>query len=443
MKSNIKHLYILFWLIVFSAPALAESESGTGSSAVTRLWSEAELEMLRQQSINRLPPLAADPTNKFSYNPLAVKLGHKLFFDKRLSSNVNVSCASCHQPEKSFTDGLPKSKGISETNRSAPTIIGIAYSAWFFWDGRSDSLWSQALGPLESGVEHGGNRSQFAQLIASDTNYRRLYEKIFGSLPDLSDKNQFKENAAPLGNRKSDNDWYAMSPADQKTITQIYVNIGKSIAAYERLLMPAPARFDKYVEAVLNNALEQANTILSADEIAGLKLFNGKAMCITCHQGPLFTHHGFHNTGVPDPASIRPKITLKYMAKKYKPILDEGRYKGILLALKSEFNCLGEFSDAKQEDCAELKFANKKRDETLGAFKVPTLRNIAQTAPYMHAGQFKNLAEVLQHYNTIPVAPVGHTDLLPIKLTQKELKQLESFLYTLSSPLANSELLQN
>jgi len=431
-----KCFYILLGFCILSAQAIADSKNDTN-------WREAELTMLRQQSIYNLAPLASDPTNKAAKNSHAVKLGQKLFFDKRLSLNGKVSCASCHQPEKSFTDGLSQSKGISETRRNTPTVIGVAYSAWFFWDGRSDSLWSQALGPLESGVEHGGNRSQFAQLISRDAEYRKLYEKIFGKLPDLSDKNRFKENAAPLGIRKSDDDWNSMTAADKKIINQIFVNIGKSIAAYERLLMPAPARFDKYVEAVLNNALEQADTIFSADEIAGLKLFNGKAMCVTCHQGPLFTHHGFHNTGVPDPASIRPKITLKYMAKKHKPILDEGRYKGVLLALKSEFNCLGNYSDAKQEDCAELKFANKKRDETLGAFKVPTLRNIADTAPYMHTGKFKNLAEVLEHYNTIPVASVGHTDLLPINLTEKELKQLESFLYTLSSPVADSELLLN
>jgi len=427
MKLTIKLIYFVIMIISFSV----EATENAG-------WSKGELALLRLQSISNLPVLPADPTNKYADNPDAAKLGQKLFFDTRFSSNGKVACVSCHQVKKAFTDGLAKSKGIAQTSRTAPTVIGVAYSPWFFWDGRSDSLWSQALAPLESGVEHGANRSQIAKIIYNDSKYRKMYEEVFGALPDISDKKRFIENAAPLGIRKSDDDWYAMTAVDRKIITRIYVNIGKAIAAYERLLIPGPARFDKYVDALSKNEIKQASTFLSADEIAGLKLFNGKAMCVTCHQGPLFTHHGFHNTGVPDPASIRPKITLKFMAKKAKPSLDEGRFKGILIALKSEFNCLGEYSDAKNEDCAELKFANKKRDETLGAFKVPTLRNITQTAPYMHAGNLKNLAEVLQHYNLVPRAPIGHTDLLPIKLSDKELKQVEKFLHSLSSPLVTA-----
>jgi len=425
LKFNKNIFYLLLWVFTFSLQA----------TQVTG-WSDTELTMLRLQSIKNLPELPPDPSNKYADNADAARLGHKLFFDKRLSSNGKVACVSCHQVAKNFTDGLAKSKGIGETGRSAPSIVGIAYSPWFFWDGRSDSLWSQALGPLESGVEHGGNRSQLAKIIYNDLSYKKMYEKVFGILPDLSDIKRFPDNAAPIGIRKSDEDWYAMSDEDRKIITRIFVNISKSIAAYERLIVPGPARFDNYVDALEKNELARANKILSVDEIAGLKLFIGKAMCVTCHQGPLFTHHGFHNTGSPDPASIRPKITIQYMAKKNKPSLDQGRFKGILLALKSEFNCLGEYSDAAEGDCSELKFANRKRDETLGAFKVPTLRNIVETSPYMHAGQLDNLKEVIKHYNTIPIAPIGHTDLLPVKLSDKELKQIESFLHSLSGPLA-------
>jgi len=397
-------------------------------------WSEAELALLRLSWLGSLPELSPDPTNKYADNPAAAEFGQQLFFDKRLSANGKVACATCHVPDKLFTDGLAKSRGVGETPRSAPSIIGVAHSPWFFWDGHSDSLWSQALGPLESGVEHGGNRSQYARIIYSDQTYRKTYESLFGELPDLSDIGRFPLNSGPAADQASVERWQEMSEADRKAITRIYVNMGKAIAAYERLLMPAPSRFDRYVEALLNGE-PTGNNSLSADELAGLKLFFGKAMCITCHQGPLFTNNGFHNVGVPDPATIKPKYLPPILhALRDKPPVDEGRYKGIQQALKSEFNCLNEYSDAKEDDCAELKFANTKHTATLGAFKVPSLRNVAETAPYMHSGQFSTLAEVMLHYNAAPKAHIGHNELLPLNLQQTELEQIEAFLHSLSSP---------
>jgi len=404
-------------------------------------WSDEELAILRLQPIYALPELPPDPTNKYADNPDAARLGHKIFFDKRFSKNKQISCSSCHQPDKSFTDGLAKAIGIGEAARSAPSIAGIAYSPWFFWDGRSDSLWSQALGPLESELEHGGNRSQYARIIYNDPEYRKMYESVFGAMPDLSDIKRYPEDAAPVGVETSDARWLAMQDADRKTITRVFVNIGKAIASYERLLIPGEARFDQYVAAVLSSDtsdIDKSDTeeILSADEIAGLKIFIGKGMCVTCHQGPLFTNNGFHNTGVPDPAAIKLKTSQGNDTSKSKPVIDKGRNKGIQQALESEFNCLGEYSDATNEDCSELKFATTKRMETLAAFKVPTLRNVAKTAPYMHAGQFKDLAEVLNHYNTVPRAYLGRTDLMAINLNQKELDQLEAFLHSLDSTMA-------
>ena len=105
-------------------------------------------------------------------------------------------------------------------------------------------------------------------------------------------------------------------------------------------------------------------------------------------------------------------------------------------ALASDFNCLGRYSDASVKDCAELAYANTRHQDTLGAFKVPTLRNVADTAPYMHVGQFATLSEVLRHYNDPPVAPSGRTELVPLGLTDKELRQLEAFLHSLSGPPA-------
>jgi cytochrome c peroxidase len=402
-------------------------------------WSEAELALLRLQWINNLPALAPDPSNKYADNPVAAKLGQKLFFDKQFSGNGKVACASCHAPEKAFTDGLAKSQAMGETARSAPGLLGVAFSPWFFWDGRSDSLWSQALGPLEAAVEHGGNRLQYARIIYNDPVYKKQYEDLFEPLPDFSDLQRFPIAASPVGDQASIAKWHKMSKTDRTATTRIFVNIGKSIAAYESMLKPGASRFDEYVEAILNVETGETNTenILTIDEISGLKLFIGKAMCVTCHQGPLFTNHGFHNVAAPDPAAIKPEYTIPlFYALMDKPAIDRGRLKGVQQALESEFNCFSQYSDAVDNDCAELKYVNKRRNETLAAFKVPTLRNISKTAPYMHAGQFSSLPEVLKHYNSTPSPPAGHSELMPIKLKDRELKQIEAFLYSLDSPPA-------
>ena len=131
-------------------------------------WSEAEIAILRTQWLDSLPPLPADPSNGFADNPRAAKLGQRIFFDPRFSSNGKVSCATCHQPAMGFTDGLGRAQGIGQTTRSTPGIAGIAYSPWFFWDGRADSQWAQALGPLEDGREHGADRTFYARMLHDD-----------------------------------------------------------------------------------------------------------------------------------------------------------------------------------------------------------------------------------------------------------------------------------
>jgi len=113
-----------------------------------RTWSGDELASLRSLWIGSLPPLPADPSNKYADNPGAATFGQKLFFDTRFSSSSRVACATCHLPEKLFQDGTPLAHGVGTTNRRTMTIIGTAYSSWFFWDGRKDSQWAQALGPM-------------------------------------------------------------------------------------------------------------------------------------------------------------------------------------------------------------------------------------------------------------------------------------------------------
>lgn len=382
-------------------------------------WSKEEVATLKGLALSSLPPLPPDPSNSVADDPHAASLGHKLFFDTRLSSNGQVACATCHLPDLAFTDGLPLAEGVGTNSRKTMTIVGTAYSPWLFWDGRKDSQWSQALGPLESPVEHGGNRSQYVHLIAQ--HYQEEYEELFGPLPDLA---RVPASAGPVADPKARAAWQRMTPEEKNAVTRVYANIGKAIAAYERQIMPGPSRFDRYVEALLTNDRDKAREILSEDEIAGLRLFIGKANCTNCHNGPLFTNNDFHNTGVPARTEL-PE--------------DTGRALGARQVLEDEFNCLSAYSDAKPEDCAELRFLKADGHQLERAFKPPTLRNVAEAAPYMHAGQFSTLGEVLAHYNRASEAPAGHTELEPLGLTDRQLAQLEAFLRSLSAPLAAPE----
>src|SRR5690606_27267904 len=142
------------------------------------------------------------------------------------------------------------------------------------WDGRKDSLWSQALGPLESAVEHGGNRTLYAHLIARY--YRDEYEALFGPMPDLSG---YPQNAGPVENPEWRAAWESMTAAQREPISRILANTGESLAAYERQLQFGASRFDQYVECLVDGETERAATLLTPDEVAGLRIFAGKGNC--------------------------------------------------------------------------------------------------------------------------------------------------------------------
>jgi cytochrome c peroxidase len=342
-------------------------------------------------ALTALEPQPPDPSNRWADDPRAAELGHRLFFDARLSSNGRVSCATCHDPAREFQDSMALARGVGSTDRRTMPITATSHSPFLFWDGRKDSQWAQALGPLESPVEHGGNRAQYAQVIAG--HYRAEYEAVFGRLPDLRE---------PDG------------------VTRVFVNIGKAIAAYERRIQYGASRFDRFV-AEWKERGTPPNDVLSKEEIAGLALFQGKANCTQCHNGPLLTNNEFHNTGVPQ----RPGVPH-----------DRGRFTAVAAVKSDEFNCRSRWSDAKPAECGELEFLAPASESLERAFKVPSLRNVAERAPYMHAGQFTTLAEVLEHYNRAPAAPAGHSEIKPLGLSAAELRQLEAFLRSLSGGLS-------
>ncbi len=399
-------------------PAAAHAQSDESGPIV---WSNSEKEILRSLSIASLPPLPAAPSNRVADDRRAARLGQRLFFDTRLSSDNQVSCATCHLPDLAFTDGRKLGRGVGTAKRNTMTILGSAYSPWQFWDGRKDSLWSQALAPTESVAEHGGTRNQFARLIAADPDLKARYERLFGPLPDLSDDARFPEVAGPVENATARAAWDGMAVADRQAVSTIFANLGKAVAAYERQLIPGPSRFDDYVAAVLRGDGAGAREIFTEDEAAGLRLFIGRGQCTRCHKGPLFSNFTFHNTGVPPWPGTEP---------------DLGRSTGVAEALQDPFNCLGAFSDAAPTDCGELRFAKTSGAELVGAMKTPSLRNVSKTAPYMHAGQYATLEPVLDHYNRAPQAAVGASELTPLGLGADKLAELEKFLLTLDSPPA-------
>ena len=356
-------------------------------------WTDDEIMVLRSLWIGSLPELPADPSNAVADDPLAAEFGRQLFFDARMSANGGISCATCHQAERRFTDGLQKAQAIGTTARHTPSIVGTAYSPWQFWDGRRDSQWSQALAPLEDTNEHASSRTQVVGLIAADDGYRSTYESLFGALPDL---------------------------ADAVDINTAFANIGKSIAAFERTVVPTASRFDDYVEAVVADDASGQHELFSSDEVLGLRLFMGVANCTQCHNGPLLTNHEFHNTGV-----------ISFPGE----VPDKARIAGVLEVMASEFNCRSIYSDDPERRCDELKFARTGID-LIGAFKTPSLRNLGDTAPFMHKGQIATIADVLDHYNEAPDSMIGHNEAKPLDLSRRELLQLEAFLMTLDAPVA-------
>ena len=316
------------------------------------------------------PP--ADLSNRFADLPAAAALGKRLFEDPRLSGDGTVSCATCHIAEQAFADG--KRFSLPGLHRNTQGLLGIADAPWLFWDGRRDSLWSQALGPIEAAVEMNGNRAAALRVVRE--NYRADYEALAGSLDALDDR--------------------------------AFANLGKFIAAYERTLSPTGSRFDQYVET---------GSGLTPDEIAGMNIFiKPDSQCMNCHDGPLFTNHGFHNIGTAVLEGAHP---------------DFGRAMGVQALAYDVFNCRSAFSDASGH-CPSLEHALKSDHEgrLLGAFKTPTLRNVALTAPYLHDGSMATLEDVIEHYRRPPKNKLA--EIQALEVTDAQAKQLVAFLRALT-----------
>lgn len=353
-------------------------------------WSAPEL--ARILAHEKRAPAPLDATNAYLSLPAAAKLGQALFFEPRLSSNQQVSCATCHIPEQFFTDGKRLAEGLEKGTRNTPTILNAAYQRWFFWDGRSDSLWSQALQPIENPLEMGSSRAAALQLIQTDATLNQLYREAFQSAPDTSD--------------------------------ECFARLGKAIHAYEHQLVGGLSAFDRYARALRENDLAE-QTKYPEDARRGLRLFIGKANCRLCHSGPLFSDGEFHNLGLP-----RSRTGAKE---------DAGRYEALEKLAHNPFRAAGSFSDAPQGERAQELEHTPRTSELWGAFRTPSLRNVTRTAPYMHRGQFRELRDVIFFYSELEGAePAGHHGervLKNLNLSVAEMDDLLSFLDTLEEEL--------
>ena len=341
-------------LVAAGRPALTAAEDKVAPAAAPAAKAP---ETLKSGSWSMTLPLGLQASSAFipDDNPMSadkIALGKLLYFEKRLSKDMSIACASCHNPYHGFADPARTSSGVKFQlgARNSPTVINRLFSAEQFWDGRAQDLEAQSHGPLTNPVEMAmGSNEDVVQRVQDVAGYKPLFVKAFGD--DRIDLDR----------------------------------MGKAIAAYERTVVSGNSPFDRY-QAGDKDAL-------SASAVRGIALFNGKANCKACHTGFNFSDEAYQDIGV----------------GMNKATPDAGRY-----------------------DVT-------KKDEDRGKFKTPTLRNIAQTAPYMHDGSERTLTEVVDFYDRGGIGnPNLSKEIKPLHLSAREKQDLVAFLESLTGEVQNA-----
>lgn len=292
-----------------------------------------------------LPPVTIPPDNP--QTPEKVALGAQLFFDPRLSADDTISCATCHDPDTAWANHNAVDVGIGgqRGDRNSGTILDAAYMDFQFWDGRASSLEEQALGPIHNPVEMGETLENVVRKLNAIDGYRARFHAVFGTDATVD-------------------------------------GIAKAIAAFERTVLSGPSPFDRYMEG--------DKTAIPPAAIRGLRVFNGKARCRTCHTGPMLSDQSFHNIGV-----------------------------GM---------------DRPEPDVGREAVTNDPKDR--GKFKTPSLRNVALTWPYMHDGSERTLADVVEFYNGGGVPnPTLDIFISPLELSDGEKQDLVAFMEALTGTM--------
>ena len=373
---------ILIFLCIAAAPLLAADD-------VLLPFSEAEVAQIL--SHGPWPPeQQRDPSNRVSGQAAAIDLGERLFFDTRLSRNNDRACATCHVPERSFTDGQKRAVGIDVGDRNTPTLMNPRLQRWYGHDGAADSLWSQSLLPMLNPRELGSEPQKIAEVVRRDADFACRYEKAFGAVP----------------------------PADDEAVM---VNMGKALAAFQETLVSERTAFDDFRDALARGDRAAAGQYPQAAQ-RGLKIFIGKGACITCHVGPNFTHGEFADVGTPF-----------FLAGGG---VDPGRHGGIKRLLASKFNLLGRYNDDTSGAAATSTAHVSLEHRSFGEFKVPTLRNLKFSAPYMHDGGMATLQDVVRHYSELKEERLhadGTNILKPLHLSAREEADMVAFLESLTN----------
>lgn len=418
----------------------------------------------RLSAIAGLPDPEPDPANKYVGNGLAIDLGHKLFFDTRMSgvasqvdsigrptdavrvpkgAALEISCVTCHDPARGGADYTSSpghvSVGAGWYDVNSISVTNSAYYDLKYWNGRYDSLVWQATAVIESGFSMNFTRLGVAWLI--NDHYRAAYEAVFTDHPL-----PVFDARLPRAGKPGQSAYDDLTEADRAAIDRIYVNVAKALAAYEYTLIGRNSAFDRWV------ADGRDSDILSDEAIRGARLFVGKASCIECHGNPLMSDEQFYNIGVPQVGATVPREVdcpeggAKCDCVTPKNCLPWGFFTG-LGKLKANTRLRidsVEFSDDPTDTSRKAFYDLEPTDAHKGAWRTPTLRDVAITAPYMHNGYYATLEEVVQHYNRGGTAQGAAPSSLsvriaPLGLSDDEVRDLVAFLDALTSEALPAE----
>ena len=367
--------------------AKANGPVGTDSAVVRPHFTEAE--KARILSFGPLPATPPpDPGNELSGLPWAEQLGQQLFADPRLSGNQSISCTTCHDPTLGFTDGRRVAVGVATHDRNTQGLLDAGFQRWFGWDGGSDSLWAATLRPLFSEIEMSTDVETLAARLSTPP-YELTRQTVF--------------------------------PIDKTDDESVVVFAAKAIAAYVRTLRSPASPFDQFRDALESNDVRAQSTYPDAAQ-RGLKLFLGDANCHVCHTGTLFSNAEFHDTG-------RPFFTAKGG-------VDAGRYSGIQRVRTDRYSLTGRFNGTDNVEEIRKTRTVKLVQDNFGQWRTPSLRNLTQTAPYMHDGSLSTLRDVVDAYadiDTDRLHSAGESILKPLPLTDSEREDLVAFLTSLSA----------
>lgn len=379
-------------VLVMGALVLAPGPGGSVAAAQGLLDFTPE-ERARIASHGPWPPTPArDPSNRVDGRPAAVDFGRRLFGDARLSIDGALACASCHDPVRAFQDGRPVASaapGRSRAMRNTPTLLDVGPWRWFGWDGRHDSLWAASLAPLLAEGEMAHRIDTLAARVRAAPDLVAGYRAAFGAPPGDDDE-------------------------------RVAVDLAKALAAYQATLVSPRTMFDDFRDALVRgDAHAAARYPLAAQR--GLRLFIGEARCSLCHHGPAFSHGEFAYVGVPFfvPGGV-----------------DGGRHAGARALLASRMNRLGPHNDAGESDPRAVTTRHLQVEHRhFGEFRVPGLRQLERTAPYMHAGTMATIEDVVRHYSDLDEERLhadGERILRRLDLSATQRADLAAFLRTLS-----------